>query len=280
MWEFICKWLPVLAFLSGTLLGWVINSLFERVRRQHLEKLYKNASNANVALESQLVSKNTLESDLSRTNTEIEELRKEIKLISQTPKVDESASQENFELKQEIKALKEKATATQYVPKKDYTNDYQVFLSELEQSIKKAKEHSFNVQEAPAKKKKKKKKSKKKEQSKATSKYDFYKEKYAGKKITDIIPEIISEKVDKIEEEKDLTYLYGINKKIQKILNQHDIVTFSDLSNTKIKNLKAILAHAGKKYKNIDPLNWPIQARIAEKGQWDILDEYKSKMEM
>jgi len=295
MWDFICDWLPIVAFISGTALGWLINALFERVRRKHLEKLYQNTSNANVALESQLLSKSKLEKDLGRTNSELEKLREEVKILSIPSAVDPKMHLKNKALRQKIKKLKSKPVVKVKPSDKTSLTEYQAFLGELEKSIKRAKKKSAaNVptdiviakknSKAPKPDKKSTKKvdknkiakkstKKKKGKKKSKGKYDFYKQKFSAKLSSS--PAIIL-----TEKERDLTYLYGISESIQDILNENSIFSFNDLSNTKIADLRGYLALAGEEYENIDPLNWPIQARIADKGQWEILDEYKSKMEM
>lgn len=285
MWDFICNWLPIIAFVTGTALGWLINALFERVRRKHLEKLYQNSSNANIALESQLTSKSILEEDLGRTNSELEKLRKEVqdsRLQQETPSV---LDIENKKLRQKIDKLKLKQTGSLASGSKNHVTEYQAFLSDLEKSIKKAKKkatspNKVDIQKKDKKKKKKSIKPSKKEKAskkikkkKSKDKFEFYKQKFANKTIP-------FHKTTDLEVNKDLSFLHGITEEISEILKENGITSFKDLSNTKIAELRGILALAGEKYEKIDPLNWPIQARIADKGQWEILDEYKSKMKM
>ncbi|WP_235296453.1 hypothetical protein [Portibacter marinus] len=274
MWDFICELLPVIAFLTGTVLGGLIISFFNKAQYNSLQAQVLNASNQNIALANQLKAKERLEEDLARTHSEIEKLK--IEFRNTTPPVPNVTSSvlaaENLALKNEIKNLKKDSE-----PKKDYVNDYQIFLEELEKSIVKARQKSFNLNHdkglEPIRTEKKSKKKKKK--TKAENPYDFYKNKYSGKTFsTDMLSSGFSES----KKNKDLTYLYGITPEVQRVLNKHKIITFSDLASTKIAELKAMLELEGDQFSGVDPLNWPIQARIAEKGQWDILDEYLAKV--
>lgn len=253
-------------------------TLFNREQRKHLEEQYKNLSNTNIALESQLAAKTRLESDLARTNTELQKLRENLTLKEGRSQDDYlQLIKENTELRKANKTLKTADVQSE----KDYVNDYQRFLMELEKSIKKAKKKSFQPSQKTSSTEDK---GSKKSGKKSKDKYNFYKEKYSTKSFAQKLPLTPENlRIDKIKNKnvvKDLTYLHGINKEIQAVLNKHEIFSFKDLSSTKIAELKAILSLEGEKFENIDPLNWPIQARIADKGQWKILDDYKSKMKM
>ncbi len=307
MLTLICKILPVLAFLTGTLLGGLIIYLFNRERRRDMDERFKNVSNTNIALESQLQSKSRLEDDLSKTNSEIEKLRDQVQFAT------EKASAGSKKLKAKNKSLQKELVHLRTglsSDSKSNVDDYRRFLLELEQNIKRAKKRSFSdtvtrkarkpkkssagkkidkKKVPPGKKKKKEKplklkpvnsgvakkntKKKKKSTKKDNGKYDFYKAKFANKSFA---PDNLFKP---LEEEKNLTYLFGISDDIQDLLRKNGIEDFSDLSLTKIAELKAILStDPERRFENVDPLNWPIQARIAEKGQWEILDEYKAKM--
>jgi predicted flap endonuclease-1-like 5' DNA nuclease len=271
MLNFIREWLPVICFLFGTALGWLISTFFENTRRKYLEDLYRKTQRNNILLENQLTRKSGLEEELGKTNYELERLRGHLKQMSQSQKQEHRSDIENLTLRKEIKKLQSENEPKESSSSKDYISDYQSFLEDLEQSVQKAKRIAFDN---PSSQKESKKGSKKKKSNKSKSdKFEFYKEKYKGKQFS------ISD-LNGVKKTKDLTYLYGIDEKVQALLNENEIKTFADLSNTKIGELRAILALAGGNYELIDPLNWPIQARLAEKGKWEILEEYKRKMEM
>jgi predicted flap endonuclease-1-like 5' DNA nuclease len=70
----------------------------------------------------------------------------------------------------------------------------------------------------------------------------------------------------------DLKKIEGVGPKIQQILNEAGIYTFSDLSNSSTERLKEILKQAGDKYRIHDPKTWSQQAKMAAEGRWDELN--------
>lgn len=275
MWDFIREWLPVIAFLFGIAMGWLISTFFEKSRAKYLEDLYRSSQRNNDTLKDQISRKSGLEGELSRTNLKLEQLREQLNQMSRSQAQENKLDRENLNLRREVlerqTEKKEEVEKEEAAASKDYISDYQLFLQDLEKSVKKAQKIALDKADEDSNFEKTSKK--KKSHKSKTDKFDFYKQKYDGKQFS--IADLNGEK-----KSKDLTFLYGINKNIQELLNNQDIVSFSDLSNTTIAELKAILALAGDQYEDIDPLNWPIQARLAEKGKWEILDEYKRKMKM
>lgn len=69
----------------------------------------------------------------------------------------------------------------------------------------------------------------------------------------------------------NLKKIEGIGPKIEKLLNEKDILTFGQLAKAKITVLKAVLADAGNRFKMHDPSTWAEQAKLAEKGAWEKL---------
>jgi large subunit ribosomal protein L17 len=59
----------------------------------------------------------------------------------------------------------------------------------------------------------------------------------------------------------------GIGPKIAQILNEKGILTFADLSKTKVTLLKEALAEAGSRFKMHDPSTWAEQAKLAAAGE-------------
>ncbi len=303
MWSLICDWLPIIAFLSGTALGLLTLYSFLQEKEKHLKQSLNKIKSEKIVLENQLDQQSHLKQDLLSISHELNTTKSNYaelsnKLIKTSAELNNLANSqskivhsevndlnlENNELRQKIKKLEKSSNKSS--SGNDYLSDYQKFLLNLEDSIIKAKKNAFNDKKAKKKSKKKKyldesefKTNKKKNQKDKISQanLDFYTEKFKG-----FSPENkalkLFEEPQKLE--KDLTYIYGISPQIQNVLNSANIYTFEDLSNTKIETLKNILISSGDQFKNISPLNWPIQARIAEKGQWAILDEYKQKMNL
>lgn len=69
----------------------------------------------------------------------------------------------------------------------------------------------------------------------------------------------------------DLSVIEGIGSKLEKLLKENNISTWTRLAVTSVDDLKAILEKAGPKYKVHDPSKWPQQAALARVGQWDDL---------
>ncbi len=76
------------------------------------------------------------------------------------------------------------------------------------------------------------------------------------------------------EEEKTLIDLVGMDEKALKTLNSKGIHSFEELVQMKIKELAKIFGDHSEKY----PYEtWPIQSRLALRGEWELIEEYKSK---
>lgn len=69
----------------------------------------------------------------------------------------------------------------------------------------------------------------------------------------------------------DLKIIEGIGPKIAELLNNDGIVTFRDLANAPLDQLRNILDNAGSRYKMHDPTTWPKQSELAADGKFDEL---------
>jgi len=78
------------------------------------------------------------------------------------------------------------------------------------------------------------------------------------------------------QESDDLTRIEGIGPKIQGILNEVDIFTFSQLANADIAKLQSLLDDARLSFS--DPKSWPEQAKLASEEKWGVLDELQDKL--
>jgi len=76
----------------------------------------------------------------------------------------------------------------------------------------------------------------------------------------------------------DLKKIEGIGPKIEQLLNNAKIFTFTGLSKTKSSAIKTILDNAGPRYKMHDPGSWPKQADLAATGKWDALKKLQDKL--
>lgn len=66
----------------------------------------------------------------------------------------------------------------------------------------------------------------------------------------------------------DLTMIEGIGPKIQELLYQNGIYTFSQLADSEVPHLQEILAAGGSSFRLADPTTWPKQARLAAAHDW------------
>jgi len=78
----------------------------------------------------------------------------------------------------------------------------------------------------------------------------------------------------------DLTIINGIGPKVKVLLNKAGIVTFKELSTTKITVLRDILTEAGSRYKLINPGTWKAEAKLAAAGKMDLLKEFQAQQRM
>jgi hypothetical protein len=75
----------------------------------------------------------------------------------------------------------------------------------------------------------------------------------------------------------DLSRIEGIGPKINALLHEAGIVTYSQLSKTKVGRLQEILSEAG--LSRFNPQTWPEQAALAAKGDWDGLARLQEKLQ-
>lgn len=76
----------------------------------------------------------------------------------------------------------------------------------------------------------------------------------------------------------DLKKIEGIGPKIETLLGEAGIISFSDLAKADIKTLKAVLEKAGNRYKMHDPGSWPQQAKLALAGNWEALATLQTEL--
>jgi molybdopterin-containing oxidoreductase family membrane subunit len=77
----------------------------------------------------------------------------------------------------------------------------------------------------------------------------------------------------------DLKKIEGIGPKIASLLNEAGIMSFADLANAEVENLKTILVNAGSRFQMHNPGSWPQQAALARDGKWDELKELQDRLD-
>lgn len=78
----------------------------------------------------------------------------------------------------------------------------------------------------------------------------------------------------------DLKIVEGIGPKIEGLFHNFDIKTWHELSDVTVAKCQEVLNSGGKRYRIHDPASWPMQAKLAHKGDWKKLarwqDEHKA----
>ena len=76
----------------------------------------------------------------------------------------------------------------------------------------------------------------------------------------------------------DLTKIEGIGPKVQSLLNDAGVTTFSILAGTAPERLDEVLNSAGSIYKAMEKKSWPTQAALAAEGKWDELQRLQEEL--
>ena len=77
----------------------------------------------------------------------------------------------------------------------------------------------------------------------------------------------------------DLKIVEGIGPKIEELLHEGGIKTWSELANADLAKIQAILDEAGPRYRVHDPATWAKQANLAAEGNWAELEDYQAKLQ-
>ena len=81
------------------------------------------------------------------------------------------------------------------------------------------------------------------------------------------------------EQRDDLTRIEGIGPKIETLLYDDRIFTFTDLAAASVDRLRRILRSGGDRFKMHDPTSWPDQAKLAAEGRWAELQEFQDVLQ-
>jgi large subunit ribosomal protein L27 len=77
----------------------------------------------------------------------------------------------------------------------------------------------------------------------------------------------------------DLKMIEGIGPKIEELLHNAGIKTWSDLAAAETETVQAVLDEAGPRYRMHDPATWAKQAALAATGQWEVLEAYQNQLQ-
>lgn len=90
--------------------------------------------------------------------------------------------------------------------------------------------------------------------------------------MTPVVSEVSNQKPD------DLKIIEGIGPKIESLLNNAGIFTFSQLAEAKTDFLKDILVNAGTRFQMHDPSTWAAQSALARDGKFDQLKKLQDEL--
>ncbi len=76
----------------------------------------------------------------------------------------------------------------------------------------------------------------------------------------------------------DLKIVEGIGPKIEELLHESGISTYSDLANSNSQALDRILQQAGNRFGMHSTDTWPRQAALARDGRWKELEQLKERL--
>ena len=77
----------------------------------------------------------------------------------------------------------------------------------------------------------------------------------------------------------DLKVVEGIGPKIEGLLQEAGINTWSDLANAPTEKVQEVLDAAGPRYRMHDPATWSKQAQLCVDEKWDELVEYQDRLD-
>lgn len=77
----------------------------------------------------------------------------------------------------------------------------------------------------------------------------------------------------------DLTAVAGIGPSIAELCEGIGIRSWSDLADTEVSLLRAMLSDAGPRFKTHDPTTWPEQAALLAAGRWDDFAELVARLD-
>lgn len=301
----IQKWIPFIVFLGGASLGLVFYFVYALIKRNNnpISKQKETIDKEFLRkkfLETQLLEQENLQlkAEINKIFEKLNQLKQSTENpISHTLKPSselEDLKLENEFLKRKVKKLKkENEKQLNKMRHSDtYLIKYKNFLNELDTAIGIAREDADFIEERTDKNVKIKPS---KSSDQEEDKFAHYREKFKKpSEKSDFTAKLLEELKDEDEDDDDeddfendeqligsnleLTKLFGVTPEINLLLNKHNIFNLDDLSKTKIATLRKILADEGGQFQNVDPLNWPLQARLAQKGHWDVIKEYTEKM--
>ena len=92
-------------------------------------------------------------------------------------------------------------------------------------------------------------------------------------------PKEESTTADTKEKLDNLKVIEGVGPKIEEILRNSGLSSYSQVSDATPEAIREILLAAGNRYKMYDPTTWPEQAKLANSGEFDKLKELQDTLQ-
>ena len=77
--------------------------------------------------------------------------------------------------------------------------------------------------------------------------------------------------------EDDLKKIEGVGPKIESLMKEGGLKTWTQVAAASPESIKEILVAAGSRYQMHDPTSWPLQAGMAAEGKWDELEKWQDE---
>ena len=77
----------------------------------------------------------------------------------------------------------------------------------------------------------------------------------------------------------DFTIVEGVGPKINELIHDAEIHTYSVLAETAVDSIQKILDDAGPRYKLAKPGTWPDQAKMAAENRWEALKTWQDELD-
>ena len=77
----------------------------------------------------------------------------------------------------------------------------------------------------------------------------------------------------------DLKIVEGIGPKIEQLLKDAGISTWTELAQTPADKIKDVLTAAGSRFRMHDPTSWPLQAGLAATEKWTELEQLQDELQ-
>ena len=92
------------------------------------------------------------------------------------------------------------------------------------------------------------------------------------------VEKAITKPASENSEKNDLTKIEGIGPKINELLNNSGINTFSDLAEASVETLEQILTDGGSHFAQHKPTTWAEQSRLAKDEKWEELKKWQDEL--